>query len=313
MDRRKNLRTGAVIIADGHLRSQGASSAMLPLGNTTVIRQIISILEQAGIKPIVLVTGEDSESLEKHVSKLPVINLYNPDYKRNEMFDSVKKGLKYVEKLCDRVLVMPAKYPMLLPDTIEKMMACGHENAVPVYNGRRGHPVMFDVQLFPKLFSYKGFQGMREAMHQPGVTEHIWELSVDDEGIILAVKGEEDVKTIGVPDKPLGVYPGVRLELKRESVFFDWESAQFLELIDHNGSMQTACKQMHISYSKGWKIVKEAERQLGFELVRTRTGGADGGSSTLTEKGRRTLTFYQKMQEKLEQEAKKLFQSDDIW
>ena len=313
MDGRKKLRTGAVIIADGHQGSKGASAAMLPLGNTTVIRQIISILEQAGIKPIVLVTGKDSESLEKHVSKLPVINLYNPAYQKDEMFDSVKKGIVYVEKLCDSVLVLPAKYPMLLPDTIEKMLTCGHNNAVPVYNGRRGHPVMFDAELFPQLLSYQGAQGMRGAMHQPGVTEHIWELAVEDDGIILAVSGEEDLKNIGVPDKPLGVYPGVRLELKRESMFFNWESAQFLELINHNGSMQSACKQMHISYSKGWKIVKEAEQQLGFELVRAKTGGAEGGSSTLTEKGRRIMNFYQEMQEKLEQEAKKLFQSDDIW
>lgn len=305
-------RTGAVIIADGHRCSQGAAAAMLPLGNTTVIRQIISVLERAGVKPIVLLTGEEHESLEKHVSGLSVISLYNHDYEQDEMFDSVKKGLWYVERLCERVLVMPSKYPMLLPDTIEKMLNCGGQNVIPVYNGERGHPVMLGSDLFEPLFAYRGAQGMRGALLQEGVAEHIWELPVNDDGIILAVEGEEDLRSIVNPDKPLEIYPGVRLELKRESTFFDWESARFLELINHNGSMQTACRQMHISYSKGWKIIKEAERQLGFELLHTRTGGADGGASALTVKGKRLLKFYQKMQETLEKEAKELFRIDDI-
>ena len=91
------------------------------------------------VKPMVLITGQDYELLEKQIAKFPVIRLYNPDYRKDEMFDSVIRGLKYADGLCDRVLILPAKYPMLLSDTIEKMMSCGHDNVVPVFGGRRGH------------------------------------------------------------------------------------------------------------------------------------------------------------------------------
>ena len=74
--------------------------------------------------------------------------------------------------------------------------------------------------------------------------------------------------------------------MERNEGFFGPQAAQFLSLIDHTGSMQTACRQMHMSYTKGWKILKEAERQLGYPLLITQSGGAEGGFSQLTPKSK---------------------------
>nr|WP_243172940.1 LysR family transcriptional regulator [Blautia pseudococcoides] len=53
--------------------------------------------------------------------------------------------------------------------------------------------------------------------------------------------------------------------------------AQLLRLIDTEGSMNAAVKRMGIAYSKAWKILRNAETQLGFELVAKQTGGRNGG------------------------------------
>ncbi len=264
------------------------------------------------VKPMVLITGQDYELLEKQIAKFPVIRLYNPDYRKDEMFDSVIRGLKYADGLCDRVLILPAKYPMLLSDTIEKMMSCGHDNVVPVFGGRRGHPVMISSEIFSMLYSYHGNDGLRGALRRSGTSSQIWELPVEDDGIIFPVERKADSDEISDPGKPLQVYPEVQLTLKRESVFLNYETGIFLELIQHNGSMRTACTQMHMSYSKGWKIIKEAERQLGFELLHTRSGGVDGGASTLTKKGTHLLEIYRKIQEKLQLQSKELFEAEKI-
>ena len=58
--------------------------------------------------------------------------------------------------------------------------------------------------------------------------------------------------------------------------------AQFLSLIDYTGSIQTACRQLHISYTKGWNLIKAAEGQMGFPVLETQSGGAKGGGSRLT-------------------------------
>ena len=72
--------------------------------------------------------------------------------------------------------------------------------------------------------------------------------------------------------------------------------------------MQTACKQMHMSDTKGWKILREAEKQLGFPLLFSRSGGSDGGSSKLTPKGEEFLKRYVKMEEDLKKEGERLFE-----
>ncbi|QOV20443.1 NTP transferase domain-containing protein [Blautia liquoris] len=308
MDELTPIRTGAIVIADGHGNSPGARAALLPFGETTMIRQILNVLEHAMVKPIILITGEDFELLEKQISKFPVIRLYNPNYQKDKMLDSVLIGMKYAEGLCDRVLILPAKYPMLLSDTIERMISCGHDNVVPVFGGRRGHPVMLSSKLFTMLYMYKGNEGLRGALREPQISGQIYELPVEDDGIIFPVESKEDRDEIPDPAKPLRVYPEVQLSLKKESVFWNYETSVFLELIEHNGSMRTACIQMHMSYSKGWNIIKEAERQLGYELLNTRSGGADGGASKLTEKGKHLLERYRRIQEKLQFMAKQLFE-----
>ena len=62
-----------------------------------------------------------------------------------------------------------------------------------------------------------------------------------------------------------------------------------------------------MSYSKGWKIIKDAEKQMGFPLLITKSGGSDGGFSQLTQKSKDYLTRYLAMEKELEQEAKRLF------
>lgn len=52
---------------------------------------------------------------------------------------------------------------------------------------------------------------------------------------------------------------------------------------------------MDISYSKGRKMIKGLEQQLGFPVVRRWTGGSGGGGSLLTEKGRKLTKSYELM------------------
>lgn len=52
---------------------------------------------------------------------------------------------------------------------------------------------------------------------------------------------------------------------------------------------------MDISYSKGRKMIKQLEQQLGFPVVQRWAGGSGGGGSVLTENGEKLLDSYEKM------------------
>ena len=59
------MRTGAVIIAAGHKSTISRFQPMLPVGDSTVIRRIIITLKRAGIEPVVVVTGQKADEVEK--------------------------------------------------------------------------------------------------------------------------------------------------------------------------------------------------------------------------------------------------------
>ncbi len=301
------MNTGAVILAAGHHVPQEPFQPMMAIGGTTVIRRIIILLKQAEVNPIVVITGRDGDSIEKHISKMRIICLRNPDYETSQMYDSITMGLNYIEDLCDRVLILPVKYPLFLGDTIQQLLKTGKPAACPVYNGRRGHPVLISKTLIPHLLHYHGPRGLEGALRQDSINPLVEEIPVEDQGIILSVEREADCLAGSDRSRKIPLHCVSHLYLEKDEIFFGPGIAQFLGLIDHTGSMQTACKQMHMSYSKGWKIVKDAEKQMGFPLLVTKSGGSDGGFSQLTQKSKDYLTRYLAMEKELEKEAKRLF------
>lgn len=100
-----------------------------------------------------------------------------------------------------------------------------------------------------------------------------------------------------------------RLQVKicRGDKFFGPGVAQLLLLIDQYHSLQKATEQMHIAYSKAWRILREAERNIGVEIIRKKVGGAGGGGSELTDEGRDYLQRYLAFEKEVRQEADRLF------
>ena len=281
---------------------------MLPIGDSTVIRRIIITLKRSGIDPVVVVTGKQGDEVEKHIAGLRVICLRNQNYGNTQMYNSICLGLNYIEDLCDRVFILPAKFPMFLPETIKRMMDMDAQVVCPVFEGRRGHPVLVSSNIIGKLLNYKGEKGLRGALRQVDVDRCAWEVEVEDQGIILAVETDEDRAQSNLDNERLDIFPQIQLTLERDEGFFGPSVAQFLSLIDHTGSMQTACRQMHMSYTKGWKILKAAEKQLGYPLLITQSGGAEGGSSLLTPKAKDFLVRFLGMEKELREDAQKLYQ-----
>lgn len=100
----------------------------------------------------------------------------------------------------------------------------------------------------------------------------------------------------------------VRLRIYGDDLIFGPGVAQIMELVEETGSLAEACRQMQMAYSKGWKIVKRAEDNLGFSLMDGTSGGKSGGRMVLTEQGRDFLKRYQAMDAELKAEAQALFE-----
>lgn len=97
----------------------------------------------------------------------------------------------------------------------------------------------------------------------------------------------------------------VKLMLFNNEPTFSMGVVKLLVKIQELGSLNKACKDMNMAYSKGLRIIRRAEDDLGFKLVEGKIGGANGGGSSITDEGKIFLKFYIDINKKLNEFATK--------
>ncbi|WP_265457231.1 winged helix-turn-helix domain-containing protein [Enterococcus sp. HY326] len=98
------------------------------------------------------------------------------------------------------------------------------------------------------------------------------------------------------------------LKLRKEKNFFGPGVIQLLQEIEQSQSLNVAAKKMQMSYSKAWRIIQYAERELGYSLIDRSVGGNSGGGSTVTEAGKKITQQYLSFEQKMYARADQLFQ-----
>ena len=83
---------------------------------------------------------------------------------------------------------------------------------------------------------------------------------------------------------------------------------ELLEKIDQLGSMSQAAKSMGMSYKKAWKLIEELNGMYDEPLIVKAKGGKAGGGSVLTEKGKKLIHNYKKVEIELKHVLEKLSQ-----
>lgn len=73
--------------------------------------------------------------------------------------------------------------------------------------------------------------------------------------------------------------------------------AMLLDGVEVHKSLNKSAKAIGMAYSKAWRLIKEAEAQLGFDLLVR--DGARG--SELTEKGRALLLTYRRLEDEVQE------------
>ena len=289
--------TGAVLVAAGLSSRMEAFKPMLPFGRSTISIHIVTMLKDMGIAPIVVVTGYRGDELQQHLSFTGVRFIKNERFRETQMFDSVRLGIGAVCKDCERLMILPVDLPAIMPDTIRQQMMIDAPIIRTTCHGEPGHPVMLWSQVAEMLCGYQGDGGLRGAIEHSGIA--ITNLEVEDEGIYRDMDTREQYQELLDWNYQRGqrypVRPQVQVRLLASEVFYDPGVQKLLSFIGQTGSLQQACLHMDISYSKGRKMIKQLEQQLGFPVVQRWAGGSGGGGSVLTENGEKLLDSYEKM------------------
>ncbi len=149
-------RVTAVVLAAGtSSRMSGQSKMLLPWGRQTVIEAVVNRLLPFHFAEIVVVTGYQSEAVERKLAHLPVRLVHNDQYDQGEMLSSLQAGLRALPDSTAACLVVLGDQPMLEGPVIGRVLgayAQGQGGIIfPAYRGERGHPVLFGRRFWPDL------------------------------------------------------------------------------------------------------------------------------------------------------------------
>ena len=284
-------KTGAVILAAG----------ISDISKTGMLKQELDTLREAGVAPIAVVIGHDEEGVRKELAHRKVIFVENPRYKTTKMFASIQLGLKALKGHCDRVIIVNGDSPSFSKATLLAISEVDNELTFPMHEGKPGHPFCIDMEQLDNLLSYDGRNGIQGMMKKGLIKAGL--VSVDDPGIHMEAKEEKSLRKVlkyqqdVIQSDP--IRPEISFSLSRADQFFSEELAALLREIDKCHSMNNACKDLNMAYSRGWKMIKKAEEMLGCSLITKQVGGSKGGGSVLTEEGRRHLSNYEDLREEI--------------
>ena len=300
----------AVVLAAGVSSRMGRFKPMLPVDGRTMAQRVVDSMLTAGAYPVVVVTGYQGARLERHLQQPGVVFARNERYCETQMLDSLLMGLAALPADTRRALVCPADIPLVKAETIRALLQSPGDFVRPRCGGRTGHPVVLSARLFPRLRAYQGEGGLRGAVAALGIVPT--DVEAADEGTIL--DGDTRDEYVGLlkyrsrlTGRPQPLQLDFQIRLQAETSFWGPECAQFLELVQMTGSIQNACHCMHMSYTRGWGMINEAERQLGYRLLTRNAGGTGGGGSELTSEGQAFLKAYRQMYEEICAGSQKIF------
>ena len=254
-------------------------------------------------------TGFRADELERHLARSGAVFLRNENYRTTHMFDSALIGLSYILGKCDRALFTPVDIPLFTTTTLEALLESGAELAAPEYGGRSGHPIMMSSAVIERVLRDSGEGGLHGALTRCGDADaphpRLRPRHTPRRGHARGLRGAP-----GAAQQPALPPRAGRRDCARARKFLDNRVAMLLSLTDETSSVRLACQRMQLSYSAGWNAINLLERELGCAVVERSQGGAHGGRSRLTERGRELLDAYQNYTRALRDTAARLFEEN---
>ncbi|MBN2602399.1 MAG: nucleotidyltransferase family protein [Candidatus Marinimicrobia bacterium] len=178
-----------VILAAGYSERMGLFKPALDIAGKPLLIRCIDSMAAISDR-IIVVGGFNSEKIIELVNQTPKVVIVKNEYFQQGMFSSVRRGIREVQG--DRFFIIPGDQPAVKTETYQKLLAEKGDIVIPRYNGKKGHPVLFNSQLIPEILIMPDTVTLRDFIHSKKATI----LDVDDPGIGLDVDTLADYEKI---------------------------------------------------------------------------------------------------------------------
>ncbi|MBZ0113042.1 MAG: nucleotidyltransferase family protein [Thermoanaerobaculia bacterium] len=194
------MNTYTVIVpAAGASRRMGRPKLLLPYRDRAIIEWTLDALSVESGARIVLVVHATDIALQRAVAHRAQVQwVANPEPERG-MLSSVLVGLDAARsRPTSHLLVCPGDLPDLRAATVTAVLhhhrTRGAKLVVPTYHDRRGHPLLIDAELAPRIRGLDPNIGLRQITQDPKY--RVEEVPVDDPGCVRDVDTPADYHTL---------------------------------------------------------------------------------------------------------------------
>src|SRR6266851_5153673 len=170
----------AVILSGGSSSRMGSPKALLPYQGRPFLEHLLEVTahRQIGVRRVVL--GAHAEPIAKAVNLKADEIVINEDWEKGQL-SSIQAALRSLPPQTDGML-------LCLIDQFQKTKG---PIVLPVYEGRRGHPVIFSATLYDELLHAPVETGARAVVwaHKGEIDE----VRTNEEGCVLNLNDPETI------------------------------------------------------------------------------------------------------------------------
>ena len=165
-------RTGVIILAAGNSSRLGRPKQLLPYRGKTLLTHTTTEALNAGLHPVVVVTGAFHEEVSDSLHGQSVDIIFNPAWEEG-MASGIVAGLSNIVSLypdVDAVIIAVCDQPFissaLLLQLVSTFDASGKGIIASAYADSVGTPVLFGRSYFEQLLALSGSEGAKKLLRQ---------------------------------------------------------------------------------------------------------------------------------------------------
>jgi len=184
-----------IILAAGEASRFGEPKQLLQWKGEPFVRAVAQTALQAGLSPVIVVTGAHAEQVEAAVHDLEVTTVHNNSWQIGQG-SSIKEGVRSLPRECGGAIFLLADQPQVNTSVLlalkEKHTEGLYPIVAPMIIDRRGNPVLFDRDTFPDLMAIEGDTGGRAIFHKHRVEYLPWH----DDALLLDIDTPEQYQRL---------------------------------------------------------------------------------------------------------------------